>query len=163
VSQYFTVETADGRTAQVPASYFMSPSSYTVGHAAMFIPPGHFPWTMSGTQSTLQMAREANSCALPMVSREQKVGPDLAAVKMLVQNTHAVMTAYPFIKNAGLFYLFPHHMFSDPLYYRDFNNISLSDIVRYKYVVDSVCLSLKDGILVRDVQKKSEYPIDVQQ
>jgi hypothetical protein len=131
VSEYFTVETAGGRTA-VPSPYFMSPSSYTVGRAAM-------------------------------VGREQNVGPDLAAVKMLVQNTHAVMTAYPFIKNVGLFYFLPHHMFSDPLYYRDFNNISLSDIVRYKYVVDSVCLSLKDGILVRDVRKKSEYPIDVQQ
>ena len=163
VSEYFTVETADGRTAQVPATYFMSPSSYTVGHAAMFVPPVHFPWTISGTQSTLRNAREANSCALPKVAHEQHVGPDLPAIKTLVKNTHLFMITYPFIKNAGLFYLFPHHMFSDPLYYQDFNHISVSDIVRYKYVVDSVCLSLKDGILVRDVQKRSEYPIDVQQ
>ena len=163
VSQYFTVETADGRSARVPTEYFMSPTSYTVGHAAMFVPPGHFPWTMSGTQSNLKSAREANACAQPKVSREQIVGPDLAAVKSLVRNTHALMTAYPFVKDAGLFYLFPQHMFSDPFYYQDFNNISLKDVVRYKYVVDSVCLSLKDGLLIRDVQNKSEYPIDVQQ
>ena len=163
VSQYFTVETADGRGARVPSEYFMSPTSYTVGHAAMFVPPGHFPWTMSGTQSNLKSAREANACAQPLVSREQNVGPDLAAVKSLVRNTHALMIAYPLIKDAGLFYLFPQHMFSDPFYYRDFNNISLKDVVRYKYVVDSVCLNLKDGVLIRDVHNKSEYPIDVQQ
>ena len=162
VSEYFTVETADGRTAQVPTAYFMTPSSYTAGHAAMFVPPGHFAWTISGTQSTLHNMREANACALPKVDSEQNIGPNLSAIAMLVKNTHVFMTTYPFMKNAGLFYLLPHHMFSDPFYYREFNHISVRDIVRYRYVVDSVCLSLKDGVLARDVQKRSEYPIDVQ-
>ena len=161
LSEYFVAETADGRTARVPNAFFMTPLSYTVGHFHLFVPPGHFPWTIGGAQFSLQSARDANSCGLPKVG-EQNAGPDLRTVETIVKNNHLFMTTYPLLKQTGLFYLFPHHMFSDPFYYDDFNRIPVSDIVRYRYVVDSVCLSLKNGVLVRDIKKRSEYPIDVQ-
>jgi hypothetical protein len=37
----------------------------------------------------------------------------------------------------------------------------MSDIVGYRYEVDSVCLTVQDGKLQRDVRKHWEHRIDV--
>jgi hypothetical protein len=44
-------------------------------------------------------------------------------------------------------------MVPNPFEYQAFNALKMSDIVAYDYRVDSVCLSLKDGKLQRDVRK----------
>jgi hypothetical protein len=71
------------------------------------------------------------------------------------------MTRYPAIKNQNLYYLYPHHMQPNPWVFTEFNNLRMEDIVGYKYVVDSVCLTLRDGALVRDVKKRAEFRFDV--
>jgi hypothetical protein len=52
-------------------------------------------------------------------------------------------------------------MLANPLIFRNFNGLSMKDIVAYHYVVESVCLGLKDGHLTRDVRKTTDYPVDV--
>jgi hypothetical protein len=49
----------------------------------------------------------------------------------------------------------------NPGVFREFNRLSLDEIIGYKYVVESVCLTLRDGQLQRDVRKREEFSFDV--
>jgi hypothetical protein len=69
---------------------------------------------------------------------------------------------HPAIKNQNLYYFYPHHMTPNPWVFTDFNDLRIDDIVAYKYVVESVCLTLKGGRLARDVYKRSAFRIDLQ-
>jgi len=82
-------------------------------------------------------------------------------MERLVRNTHEFMVRHPSIKNDNLYYFYPHHMQPNPWMFREFNRLRIEDIVGYKYVVESVCLSLKDGQLQRDVRKRDEFTYDV--
>ena len=86
---------------------------------------------------------------------------DLHAVDGFVQQTDAAMRRHPLVKDLNLYYLYPHHMVPDPFMFRPFNDLSIDDIVRYHYVVNSVCLGLHDGRLTRDVHKRFDHVIDV--
>ena len=59
----------------------------------------------------------------------------------------------PWVKDNNSFHACPHHMLSNPWMYGEFNKLTMDDIVAYHYVVDSVCLDLAEGKLVRDVAK----------
>jgi hypothetical protein len=52
-------------------------------------------------------------------------------------------------------------MVPNPGLFTEFNNLSIDDIVGYKYIVESVCLGVKDGKLTRDVKKRWEHQINV--
>jgi hypothetical protein len=71
------------------------------------------------------------------------------------------MRRHPIIKNDNLYYFYPHHMLPNPWVFTEFNRLGIEDIVAYKYEVDSVCLSLEDGRLVRDVKRASDFYIDL--
>jgi hypothetical protein len=43
--------------------------------------------------------------------------------------------------------------------FTEFNGLRIDDIVGYKYSVESVCFSLENGRLVRDVRKASEFSV----
>jgi hypothetical protein len=72
------------------------------------------------------------------------------------------MRIHPAVKNLNLYYLYPNHMPANPLMFSDFNRLTIGDIVGYRYRVESVCLGLHNGVLTRDVRKRTEMPIDVQ-
>jgi hypothetical protein len=71
------------------------------------------------------------------------------------------MRRHPVVKALNLFYFYPHHMVPNPFMFRPFNNLRIEDIVRYHYVVESVCLDLREGRLVRVVRKRYDHVIDV--
>ena len=85
----------------------------------------------------------------------------LDAVKQMVINTDRLMREYPAVKNDNLYYFYPHHMLPNPWVFTDFNDLSIDDIVAYQYVLDSVCLTVKDGHLARDVHQHSVFRIDL--
>ena len=97
----------------------------------------------------------------PDVRHEQNTGVTFATIESMVRAGDAAMRQAPLVKDANLFYLYPHHMVSNPLMYGAFNSLSMDDIVGYRYSVESVCLGLKDGKLTRDVRKRTDFEIDV--
>jgi hypothetical protein len=144
----------------VPPAYF-GIFSYSIGHAALYIPEGHFPHRFGGATHNVAEWREATAC-VPKRSPPQEVGgATLGAVSRLIQETHDFMLHYPAIKNYDLFYLYPHHLQPNPLVFREFDRLQMEDIVGYKYVVESVCLILHNGGLVREVKNRSEFRFDV--
>jgi hypothetical protein len=160
-SPQFYAITKDGREVWMTPTYF-GIYSYSVAQTAMFVPEGHFPHRIGGNLSNLKDWREASACLASPTETPQAVGgATYNSVERLVRETHDFMTRYPAIKNQNLYYLYPHHMQPNPWVFTEFNNLRMEDIVGYKYVVDSVCLTLRDGALVRDVKKRAEFRFDV--
>jgi hypothetical protein len=160
-SPQFYAITKDGREVWMTPTYF-GIYSYSVAQTAMFVPEGHFPHRIGGNLSNLKDWREASACLASPTETPQAVGgATYNSVERLVRETHDFMTHYPAIKNHNLYYLYPHHMQPNPWVFTEFNNLRMEDIVGYKYVVDSVCLTLRDGALVRDVKKRAEFRFDV--
>jgi hypothetical protein len=71
------------------------------------------------------------------------------------------MQQHPPIKNQNLYYLYPHHMQPNPFVFTDFNRLKLEDIVGYEYVVESICLDLRGGKLVRNVKKRDHFTFGI--
>jgi hypothetical protein len=152
-------ETRDGRIVPVP-SVFFGILSYSIAQTAMYVPDDNFPMRLGGNTYNPTDWRDAQSCG-PQIAHHQDTGVTLATVENMVRQTDAAMRRHPFVKDENLFYAYPHHMFANPLMFSAFNALSMADIVRYHYVVESVCLGLHDGRLVRDVRKRTDFPIDV--
>ncbi|MBL6455004.1 hypothetical protein JMJ55_06690 [Belnapia sp. T6] len=158
-SPQFYALTKDGREVWVPQVYY-GIYSYTIAQAATYVPDGHFNFRIGGNNLNPDDWRDATSCG-PRTAESQTTGATLQNMADLVHNTHAFMVRHPYIKNDNLYYLYPHHMQPNPWAFREFNRLSIDDIVGYKYVVESVCLTLRDGQLVRDVKKRDEFTFDV--
>lgn len=158
-SPSFVAETADGRMVPVP-SVFFGIRSYSIAQTVMFAPDDHFPVRIGGNSYNQADWRDAQSCG-PNTAPHQTTTTSFAAVVQMVRETDQAMRQEPAVKDDNLYYLYPHHMLANPLLFKEFNALSMDDIVRYHYVVDSVCLGLKDGRLTRDVRKTTDTPIDV--
>ncbi len=158
-SPSFYAETRDGRTVPIPPVYF-GIMSYSIAQTAMFIPEDHFPMRLGGNTYNRKDWQDAQACGADTL-HNQKTGVSLATVESMIREGDAAMRRSPAVKDANLFYLYPHHMVSNPMMYGAFNRLSMDDIVGYRYRVDSVCLGLKDGQLTRDVRKTTEFGIDV--
>jgi hypothetical protein len=158
-SPSFYAETRDGLTVPIPPVYF-GLMSYSIGQTAMFIPEDHFPMRLGGNTYNRADWIDAQTCG-PDTRHTQNTGVTQATIESIVREGDAAMRRSPIVKDANLFYLYPHHMVPNPLMYRAFNRLSMDDIVGYRYSVESVCLGLKDGKLTRDVRKRTDFEIDV--
>lgn len=152
-------ETADGRRVPVP-SVFFGMHSYTIAQTLTYVPDGQFPTRIGGNSYSNAEWQDSKACGaatrLPDTDAE-----NWRAVETMVRETDAAIRAHPIVKQMNLFYLYPHHMVANPWVFRSFNSLSMDEIVRYHYVVESVCLTLRDGHLARDVRMMTDHPIDV--
>lgn len=158
-SPHFTAETREGRQVPVPSVYF-GINSYSIAQTAMYIPGGHYPMRLGGNTYTPAEWRSAQRCT-PDPRPRQDTGVTLPSIFNMVRQTDAAMRRDPSVKNLNLYYIYPHHMIANPFLFGPFNHLRINDIVRYHYIVDSVCLHLHDGHLVRDVRKSTDIPINV--
>ena len=157
-SPNFFAETRDGRIVPAP-SVFFGIRSYSIAQTLMYAPGDHFKVRIGGNSYNQADWRDAQSCG-PTVSAETQTITSYSAVEQMVRETDLAMRQNPIVKNDNLYYAYPHHMFANPLLFKEFNALSMDDIVRWHYVVDSVCLGLQDGRLTRDVRKTTDTPID---
>jgi hypothetical protein len=160
VSTNFVAETRDGREVPVPSGYF-GIYSYSIAQAKMFIPDDSFRRRIAGNNHNLEEWHDAISCG-PEILHTQSSDVSLAQVLGFIRRTDSFMRDHPYIKEYNLYYFYPQHMLPNPFVFTDFNRLKIDDIVAYKYVVDSVCLSLNNGKLVRDVRKRNEYEVRIE-
>jgi hypothetical protein len=158
-SPNFYAETRDGHTIWVPSNYF-GINSYTIAQGGMYIPDNNFSFRIGGNNLDPVAWKDAITCG-PATVPHQDTGVSLDSVDRMVRDTHRFMKEYPVAKELNLYYFYPHHMVPNPGLFTEFNNLSIDDIVGYKYVVESVCLGVKDGKLTRDVKKRWEHQINV--
>ena len=158
-SPSFVAETRDGRLVPVPQVYW-GIASYSIAQGWMYIPDGHFSFRIGGNNLNPEAWADATNCG-PAIAESQDTGVRMEAVEDLVRVSHRMMVENPAIKEYNLYYWYPHHMVAHPWLFTEFNRLRIEDIVGYRYVVESVCLSLREGHLRRDVRKRTEVPIRV--
>jgi hypothetical protein len=160
VSMSFVAETRDGRQVPVPAGYF-GIYSYSIAQGRMFVPDNSFRFRIGGNNHNLREWNDAISCG-PETLPLQKSDVSLSQVLGFIRKTGRFMKDHPYIKEYNLYYFYPQHMLPNPFVFKDFNRLTIDDIVAYKYVVESVCLSLDNGKLVRAVRKRNEYEASIE-
>ena len=160
VSTNFLAIARDGRELPVPAGYF-GIYSYSIAQSNMYIPDNSFRRRVAGNNHNLTEWHDAIACGPEILPHQDSV-LSLDQVLGFIRRTHFFMKDHPFIKENNLYYLYPQHMLPNAFVFTDFNRLKIDDIVAYKYVVDSVCLSLDKGRLVRDVRKRDEYEVHVE-
>jgi len=158
-SPSFVAETADGSRVPVPSVFFGLPS-YSIAQTATYIPDGHFPMRLGGNTYNVTDWRDSQACG-PQMRERQEAGVTPEIIVNAVRGVDAGMRRHPLVKRNNLYYFYPHHMVANPFLFRTFNRLSMADIVRYHYIVDSVCLGLRDGYLERDLRKRTDYVINV--
>lgn len=160
-SSSLVAETRGGTFAPVPDAY-LGLWSQVMAQNALYIPEDHFQiHTGSSVDGdTGAGAPDALTCS-PQAGDRQESGITQAEVDAWVRGVDDAMRRRPWIKNANLYYFYPHHVTPNPLVFRDFNRLRIEDIVRYHYLVDSACLSLNKGRLIRDVRLRTSHTIDV--
>lgn len=158
-SPQFYAETQDGSRILIPSNFF-GIYSYSIAQGKTYIPENHFKFRIGGNNLDRQSWDDARNCGPETVKRQDENGGPGTIVD-LVQSTDSFMREHPAIKDMNLYYIYPHHMLPNPFVFRRFNDLAMDDIVAYHYTIDSVCLSLKDGKLQRDVRKTSDMRIDV--
>jgi hypothetical protein len=158
-SPQFYAETRDGHQILVPSNYF-GIFSYTIAQTGMYIPDDSFRFLVGGNNPDRRYWEDSLTCG-PLTVPHQDTGVTLGAVQSMVLQTDTLMRRHPWVKKLNLYYLYPHHMLPNPLVFGQFNHLAMDDIVGYYYVVDSVCLSLRDGRLVRDVRRRWTSKIDL--
>jgi hypothetical protein len=160
VSTNFVAETRDGREVPIPSGYF-GIYSYSIAQAKMFIPDDSFRRRVAGNNHDLKEWYDAIACGSEIL-HTQSSDVSLPQVLKFIRKTDRFMRDHPYIKAYNLYYFYPQHMLPNPFVFTDFNRLEINDIVAYKYVVDSACISLDNGKLVRDVRKRNEYEVRIE-
>jgi len=156
--RFFAVD-RDGNSALIPGPYF-GIFAYDIAMGRLYLPNNAFPMRIGGNTVGLTDWRDAQECG-PMRLGTQDTGVTLDAVRNLVLSTDRFAREHPWFKTWNTYYYYPHHMLANPFDFTAFNAMKVDDIVSYTYSVDSVCLGLKDGRLVRNVKDHWEYRIPV--
>jgi hypothetical protein len=62
----------------------------------------------------------------------------------------------------GWYYdFYPHHIFSMPWSFAEFRRLDPKEIVKYRYVVEAVCLRFENGVVERKVLSVFQHDIDL--
>jgi|GEM_PF-1308978 len=158
-SPYFQAELSDGRTMRVPNAWFLS-SSYQVSQGRIFWPDGkeaegHFNPSIWGSVLTHEDLMAGRECREPAT----RAAPDgsygtLRNAAEFVQLQHVAM------ERRWLDYrLLPHHHMPSPFLAEPFAEADPGDVRRYDLVLESVCLSVDNGELKRQIMKRDVWPL----
>lgn len=158
-SPYFQAQLEDGRTMRVPNAWFLS-SSYQVSQGRMFWPEGglasgHFNPSIWGSVLTHADLMSGRECRAPQVPTppDESYGT-LEDLTQFVGLQHAIM------QERRLDYrLLPHHHMPSPFLADPFVAVPPDKVRRYDLVLESVCLSLDNGGLRRQVIKRDVWPL----
>ncbi|MEP3465519.1 MAG: hypothetical protein ABJN65_05785 [Parasphingorhabdus sp.] len=159
---YFVAITKDGNEYRVPSNYFLS-FSVTAAQQGLGRPfEGHFDTSTYGNTQNKEIMKEAENCALPVDTslgvnnkkNRQRIGKYLKMHhQFILENVN---------KDGRLNYdFYPHHIWSNLFQFNSFKSLDKRTIEKYKFVVESVCLSVQDGILIEKLVHGSELIVEL--
>ncbi|WP_066552345.1 hypothetical protein [Croceicoccus bisphenolivorans] len=160
-SPHFEAEMADGSRMAIPNAYFLS-SSYQVSQGRIWWPggEGHFNPSIWGSVLSHEDLVAGRECKVPQraMPAEEEWGP-AENIGRFVQAHHRQVATRLDDRGRFNYYLVPHHHVPSPFKGDAFYTRDKRQIVRYWFVVESVCLSLDKGGLDRRVLKRTERPV----
>jgi hypothetical protein len=153
--------TGSGQEVEVPSNYFLGAS---VAFAQMRLgspePNLHLPTLTWGSTVDPQIVRAARECNFSRLEPGNPYPFHAAEVARLIRQHHRAMLSH--VSAAGHFAYdwYPHHIWSNPLLFRQFATVDMRSILAYRYVVEAVCVDFSDGRLRRRVLHRSEALIE---
>ncbi len=165
----FEAVTEDGRSVRVPSAFFGN-HSYSVshgyhGHHAL---EGHYEGTQLASTDSVERNEQSGKCVAPS-SLARESSPETAEEKLARQTNLGRFLTYHHNKMAdreaavgrGSWYFHAHHHPSNPFLYDEFNALSLTRVIGYNLVLESVCHSMKDGHVEKKVLARTVEFYDV--
>lgn len=160
-SPYFVAEMDDGSRHRLPNAFFRS-SSYQVSQGRIWWPggEGHFNPSIWGSVLHWQDNLAGRHCQVPERAEpaEPKWGPPEVVARFVAAHHRKML---PRLDEHGRmnYRWLPHHHLPSPFLPDPVASLDKRRIATYIYVVDSVCLSMRDGQLQRRVLKRTELPV----
>jgi hypothetical protein len=153
--------TKSGQEVEVPSNYFLGAS---VTFAQMRLgspePNRHLPTLTWGSTTNPQIVQAARACDFSRLAPGNPYPFHGAEVARLIRQHHRTMLKY--VGGDGLFAYdwYPHHIWNNPLVFRQFATVDIRSILAYRYVVEAVCLDFSGGRMERRVLHRSEALIE---
>jgi hypothetical protein len=164
LSTYVEAIDDQGRAVRVPSAAFGT-LSYPFSHGLAYIPAGregHFPALRWGSYFNHDAVVTSRRCEVPQGYDPTPNGfGSLENLRDIVGARHAQLLRR--VNDAGQFnvYLHPHHHYPSPFVRVPFSTLDLRTVRRYRWIIESVCLSMENGQLQRRVIRTDSYDLGV--
>jgi hypothetical protein len=165
----FEAVTEDGQSVRVPSAFFVN-HSYSVSHGYMGHQgvEGHYDGTQLASTDSVERNELSGTCAPPssftperaMETEEERLARQATLGSFLAFH-HDKMLGREAAVGRGSWYFHAHHHPSNPFLYDEFNALSLKNVIGYNLVLESVCLSMKDGHVEKKVLARTTEFYDV--
>lgn len=157
--------TKDGEGVKAPNAFFTG-HSYSISHAYMGNQPeaNQYDFTQLGSSHVLAANKTSGTCPTPLpVASPASESPEARAERLgnlerFLKANHAKMLAREDTFGRGSYYWRLHHHPSNPFLYDAFNKLSPHDVVGYRLVTESQCLTMDHGKVVKKAwPRMAEY------
>jgi len=160
VHHYFEVVTSSNEVARVPSNFFLSASVTVAQNRLGTLGEGHFPQgTWGNTTSNDIRSKAERGCDFGEAG-DIRYGFNADFIQSFVNRHHTFMLQRIDEHGRVEYDWYPHHIFSNPRLHQAFNQIDLRQVIKYRYVVESVCLDGVYGTLDQ-VHRRDNFEIDV--
>jgi hypothetical protein len=146
--EYFLAHTRGGVSLRVPTNYFLGSSvTYAQGRISA-IKPGHF---VTGALGVLDKAKNSDprwsySANCVTTKKQRSIEINFDRIESRVRRHHSYILRKLDTQGRFSYDLYPHHIWSLPWNYDEFERLNKKEIIGYSYVVESKCLSNKASI-----------------
>ena len=173
---YFVAETEDAQQARVPSNFIRESSYLLMAKHFGFrhtLPSGHMPtgaWGQIGgfggtgaapsesDLSSYQIMQLGRDCAYPVDAPFTPPDYDTSRPEPFIRAQHSRALRLAERDWQPGYNMYVHHHFSLPGRFPDFESLELSRIVAYRYVVETVCMGVEDGVVRSKVMTRTVGP-----
>jgi hypothetical protein len=160
---YFIAETASGAKFRVPSNYFLAASVTVASQTLGSLRAPVFPTRIWGTTFNNKVRLAGESCeSQPIGGHVPYYRGSEEQIRRFIRQHHALVVSLADRDGRMPYDWYPHHIWSNPFTFDDFDRLDKRTIVRYWYVVEPKCIaanadSLQPLVLGRH---ELEIPLD---
>ena len=159
---YFVAETESGAKYRVPTNYFLGASVTVAQQRLGSLSAPVFPTLLWATTLSGDVRRAATrECASQPVGASRAYQGSEEQVRHFVRRHHAQVLAVSDDNGRFPYDWYPHHIFSNPFMFSDFNRLDKRTIVRYWYVIEPKCVDVQADPLQPLIRARHELEITV--
>jgi len=159
---YFVAMTESGASYRVPFNYFLG-NSYAFYHGSWIGRPHgkHFRTSVWGVTVSSDARDAGRNCTREANYPENDDPVTIERLTKYIRAHHSYIVGHVDAQGRYPYDLFPHHHFTNPVYFREFQALDKRTIVRYDLVTESSCLSYDGANLTKTIKHRSVTNIDV--
>ena len=159
---YFVAETQRGVKYRVPSNFFLGASVTVAQQVLGSLSAPVFPTLVWATTFSNDVRRSAErECASQPLGDKRAYRGRENQIRRFVEQHHAHILALSDRNGRVAYDWYPHHIWSNPFMFGDFNRLDKRTIVRYWYVVEPKCIDAQNDPLQPLIRGHHEFEIPV--